>query len=272
MSLSLERRGSGDPIVLVHGIGSRWQVFGPVLDALAEGHEVIAIDLPGFGASSWPEGVAPGPQGYADWLAGWLAEQGIERPHVVGNSMGGAIALELGRRGVASAVTAFSPAGFWGTPGLRWAQGLITGMRGAARVAGPVLGRAAESRAGRVALLGAFFGQPGNVTPDAARADMAALAGAPAYVAARNDFSHYRLAATDDPGALPDIPVTIAWGTRDVLLTHRTQSARARAFMPFVRHIDLPGCGHVPFSDDPALCARIVLDDAARRRPGALSD
>ncbi|HWU23168.1 MAG TPA: alpha/beta hydrolase, partial [Nocardioides sp.] len=67
---------------------------------------------------------------------------------------------------------------------------------------------------------------------------------------------------TDDPGALPGIPVTIAWGTRDVVLLHRTQSARARAVLPFAQHVDLPHCGHLPFSDDPAACTRLVLSDA----------
>ncbi|GAB4010017.1 alpha/beta fold hydrolase [Nocardioides ultimimeridianus] len=265
MSISFARRGAGDPIVLVHGIGSRWQVFEPILDTLVEaGHEVIAVDLPGFGASSLPAGVAPGPRGYADWLAGWLPEQGIERPHLVGSSMGGGIGIELGRRGIASAVTAFSPAGFWREPGLRWVQGMITTMRAAARTAGPVMGRAADHRIGRDVLLGGFFGQPGKLDPDTARADMAALAGAPAYAAACRDFARYRLDPADDPGALRSIPVTIAWGTRDVVLLHRTQSARAREVLPFATHVDLPRCGHLPFSDDPAACARLVLADARR--------
>ena len=55
--------------------------------------------------------------------------------------------------------------------------------------------------------------------------------------------------------------MTIAWGTRDYLLPHRTQSARARQQLPFARHIDLQGLGHTPFSDDPELCARVILQD-----------
>jgi pimeloyl-ACP methyl ester carboxylesterase len=259
LSISFERRGAGDPIVLVHGIGSRWQVFEPILDALVgAGHEVLAVDLPGFGASGLPPGVAPGPRGYADWLAGWLPGQGVERPHVVGNSMGGAIALELGRRGLARAVTAFSPAGFWREPGLRWCQSMITTMRSAARVAGPVMGGAVDHRIGRQVLL---------IDPDVARANMAALADSPAYAAARHAFSGYRLAPGDDPGALPGIPATIAWGTRDVVLTYRTQRARAREVMPYVDHVDLPRCGHVPFNDDPIACSRVVLADASAATP-----
>lgn len=262
---SHDRRGSGDPLVLVHGIGSRWQCFEPVLDRLAEQHEVIAVDLPGFGAAPLVDGIEPGPRGYADWLAGWLADNGIERPHLVGSSMGGGVALELGRDGLASAVTAFSPVGFWQAPGLRWTQALLTGLRLAARTSGPALGRLVEHRAARAVLLSTMFGHPTKVPPDAARADLAGLAGATAFEAARHDFGRYRLSAADDPGALTDIPVTIAWGTRDVVLTHRTQSVRARAALPFARHVDLPGCGHLPFHDDPEACARLVIEDATKK-------
>ena len=260
---SAERRGSGDPIVLVHGIGSRWQCFDPILDRLAEAHEVIAPDLPGFGASPLAAGVEPGPRGYATWLAEWLADNGVDRPHLVGSSMGGGVALELGRRGAASSVTAFSPVGFWGTPGLCWTQGLVTGLRVAARTSAPVLGRLVDHRVGRAALLSSMFGHPTRVPPETARADLAGLAGAPAFAAARHDFANYVLGPDDDPGALVDIPVTIAWGTRDVVLIHRTQSARAREVLPFARHVDLPGSGHLPFNDDPAACASLVLEDAA---------
>lgn len=256
-----DRRGRGAPVVLVHGIGSRWQVFEPVLDLLADaGHETIALDLPGFGASPLLPGVEPGPRGYATWLAGWLAAEGIEQPHLVGNSMGGGIALELGRAGLAASVTAFSPIGFWGRPGARWAQGLVTTMRLAGRYARPVVDHAVENKAARGPLLAPFFGHPTRVDPDVARADVAALVAAPAFPAARASFGHYTLTRGDQPGGLADIPVTIAWGTRDVLLTHRTQSARARAALPGARHVDLPGCGHLPFADDPERCARVVLE------------
>ncbi|MCX6399986.1 MAG: alpha/beta hydrolase [Propionibacteriales bacterium] len=264
--ISHDRRGAGTPIVLVHGIGSRWQCFEPILDQLAEQHETIAVDLPGFGASPLVDGVRPGPRGYADWLAGWLADNDIDRPHLVGSSMGGGIGLELGRRGIASGVTAFSPVGFWGTPGLRWTQAMLTGIRSAAVVAEPVMGRMLGHRAGRGVLLGSLFGHPTQVSPDSARADVAALAAATAFPAARKDFGNYHLSVDDDPGSLPDIAVTVAWGTRDVVLIHRTQSARARAALPFARHLDLAGCGHLPFNDDPVTCARVVLADAATRK------
>ena len=108
-----------------------------------------------------------------------------------------------------------------------------------------------------------MFGHPTRVAGRCRPGDLAGLAGATGFAAARSDFGSYFLRAEDDPGSLVDIPVTIAWGTRDVVLTHRSQSARAREVLPFARHVDLPGCGHLPFNDDPAACARLVLEDAA---------
>ena len=111
MELVHDRRGSGEPLVLLHGIGSRWQVFAPVLDLLAAHHEVWAVDLPGFGAS------APAPRadiaGLTDAVEEWIGEQGLGRPHVAGNSTGGGIALELASRGVVASATGLAPIGFW---------------------------------------------------------------------------------------------------------------------------------------------------------------
>lgn len=258
---SYDRRGTGAPLVLVHGLGSRWQVFEPVLERLAEHREVISVDLPGFGESPSDPAVRPGPHGYAEWLAGFLQDLGVERPHVAGNSMGGGVALELGRSGVASRVTAFAPIGFWRRPGRLWTQGLLGGMRGFATSAPGLVARLNHSTPTRAATLAPFFGRPWKVSEQAARLSVAGLVGAEAFPDARASFSDYTWTEADDPGALTTIPVTVAWGTRDVTLVHRTQSRRARTLLPFARHVDLPGCGHLPFNDDPELCTRILLED-----------
>lgn len=267
MQISYARRGTGSPLVLVHGLGSRWQTFAPVIDSLAEHHAVTALDLPGFGETPALDTVQPGPSGYARWLSEWLTDNDIRNPHVVGSSMGGGVALELGRSGFASAVTAFSPVGFYNTTELRWVQGLLTGLRGAARAAEPTLGKLVDHKIGRAALLSTMFGHPTRVSPSAARLDLAGLAGATAFSAARDDFDNYVLGPNDDPGALPDIPVTIAWGTRDVVLPYRTQSVRAKRALPFARHVELTGCGHLPFNDEPDACSHIILDTT--KEPGA---
>ena len=61
-----------------------------------------------------------------------------------------------------------------------------------------------------------------------------------------------------------DVPVTVAWGTRDRLLLPR-QARRARRVMPRATHVWLQGCGHAPFADDPSQVAEVLLAGAAAR-------
>ncbi|WP_405753348.1 alpha/beta fold hydrolase [Streptomyces sp. NBC_00012] len=60
-------------------------------------------------------------------------------------------------------------------------------------------------------------------------------------------------------GPAPGLPVTVAWGSRDRILPRR-QGIRAKHTIPGARLVRLPGCGHVPMNDDPALVARVILD------------
>ena len=93
-------------VVLVHGLGSSWAAFEPILPLLTEHVRVLALDFPGFGARAPETGLAPGVAGYADWLERDLARRGVVAAHLVGSSMGGAVALELARRGIAASATA----------------------------------------------------------------------------------------------------------------------------------------------------------------------
>jgi pimeloyl-ACP methyl ester carboxylesterase len=112
--LNHHRGGLGEPLVLMHGIGSRWQVWSPVLETLERERDVIALDLPGFGASPMAPHEQPRSlETLTDSVVELLDELSLERPHVAGNSLGGWLALELAKRGRASSVTALSPAGFF---------------------------------------------------------------------------------------------------------------------------------------------------------------
>ncbi|GGM05976.1 alpha/beta fold hydrolase [Dactylosporangium sucinum] len=288
-------------LVLLHGIGSRRQLWRPVLPALEARFDVLAADLPGFGTApplgaapqpgaAPPHGAAsrpgaapplddaprpgaappfddapqpgtaqtlvdlPSPAGYLAALADWVEDLAGEPCHVAGSSMGGGVALELGRRGFARSVTAFSPIGFWGPLSRRWCQASVTAARVMARTLRPALPGLSATSAGRIALYGLFFGHPSRVDPAEGVADAAALAAAPGFAAARASFAHHRFA---DPGALPAIPVTIAWGTRDAILP-AYQSRRAQRLLPSARHVRLAGCGHLPFADAPERCADLI--------------
>ncbi|GHJ48015.1 hydrolase [Catellatospora sp. TT07R-123] len=255
--LSHHRGGSGELLVLVHGLGGTWRLWRPVLPALESRYEVLAVDLPGFGDSP----VAPRADvaAFADAVAALAG-----RPfHAVGSSLGGGVALELGRRGLARSVTAFAPIGFWGPLGRRWCQASVTAGRVAARGLGPSLPRLAATGLGRSVLFGLFYGRPGQVDPGEGLADARALAAAPGFAAARAAFAGHRFG---DPGALDRIPVTVAWGGRDLVLPVR-QARRAAAALPSARHVRLPGCGHLPFGDDPGTCARLIAETAIDSLP-----
>jgi pimeloyl-ACP methyl ester carboxylesterase len=103
-TLTQYRGGGGRPLVLLHGLGLSWRSWRPVLPALEARHDVTALDLPGFGASApLDRGVRPTPRALADAVAGELDRLGLDAPIVVGNSLGGWIALELARAGAPSA-------------------------------------------------------------------------------------------------------------------------------------------------------------------------
>src|ERR687889_114762 len=139
MDLVFDRRGSGEPLVLLHGTGRRWQAFAPVLDALAREFEVFALDMPGFGAS--PPAAPPivSIADLADRVQAWMAAQGIEGGHVAGNSTGGGVALELADRGVVASAVALAPIGFWSRRERIFCQVSLHNTRALSRVIRPIV-------------------------------------------------------------------------------------------------------------------------------------
>ena len=112
MTLNHVRRGSGRPLLLVHGLGAGWRSWSPIIDELAESREVIAVDLPGFGESPPLTGEVSIAT-LTDSVAEFIREQGLDGVSTVGQSMGGRMVLELARRGVGGDSVALDPGGFW---------------------------------------------------------------------------------------------------------------------------------------------------------------
>jgi pimeloyl-ACP methyl ester carboxylesterase len=254
-TLAFTRRGSGPPLVLLHGLGSRRQAWDPIVPTLAEHFDVVAIDLPGFGESEpLPAHVEPLPAALAAAVAGTLTELGVTTPHVVGNSLGGWVALELaGSRPVAS-LTLLSPAGLWreSTP-LYNRVSLRTTRWFAEHATGPLC-RLMRYRLARILVLGQTHGRPARLAPEYARAAVRAMGTSPGF--------HAVMKATEPrcyrSGPPIDAPVTVAFGSRDFLLLPR-QSRHLDELPPGTRLATLPGCGHVPMADDPGAVAAVIM-------------
>ena len=260
MGLAYERYGSGPPLVLLHGVGHRRQAWDAVLGRLTPHRAVVVVDLPGHGESP-PLTLAGRPvlDAMLAEVTRLLDELGLDRPHVAGNSLGGRLALEAGVRGRAATVTALSPAGFWRNRGeIAYDRAVFKIMEFAGARTQRFAPALVRSTAGRGILYGAIVSRPSRMTPQQALGDTTAFLAA-------TDALHVILAGmTNFTGAMPaGVPVMIAWGTRDRLL-FPGQAKVAKAHLPGVLLVPLPGCGHVPMTDDPPLVADVLLRGSGR--------
>ncbi len=94
LEIAYARAGDGPPLVLVHGAWSDARTWRHQLEGLSDAFTVIAWEAPGFGRSADPPDWFRMPD-YADCLAGFIAALGLDRPHVLGLSFGGALAIAL---------------------------------------------------------------------------------------------------------------------------------------------------------------------------------
>jgi pimeloyl-ACP methyl ester carboxylesterase len=251
-------------MVLVHPLGGQWRLWEPVLPALEERFDVIAVDLPGFGESPpLPAGREPTVPALAVALAEEMDRLGLERAHLVGNSIGGWVSIEVARLGRASTVTAIAPAGMATNSERRYEAVSLLISRVGARALAPAIGVLARSRMVR-RLSWQMFARPTQVSPEQLAEATRGYARSPAFPGARRWLNSH------GPERLDQIrcPVTIAWGTKDRLI-HPRQAQRWVDAIADARLVELPGLGHAPMSDDPDLVARTIIDSATPDRPGA---
>jgi len=263
MGLAFERVGSGPPLVLLHGIGHHRQAWNAVTGLLAPSRELILVDLPGHGESP-PLRLdgRPPVEALAAEVAAFLDTQGLDRPHVAGNSLGGVLALILAAHGRAASATGLSPAGFWRSGrDFRRAKAIFAVMQAASAGIHPVASGLTRSRAGRAFMYAAIVAKPSQLSPAQAGAD------ADAFRTARGTMKEILDVPASFTLDIPaGVPVTIAWGTHDRLLP-AGQADVARQRLPQARFVLLPGCGHVPMTDDPALVARVLLEGSTVPAP-----
>lgn len=253
-TLAYTRRGSGPPLVLIHALGSTRRSWDPVLDLLAARFDVIALDLPGFGASA-PLAGEPSPAALAAAVAEFLDRLGVQTPHVAGNSLGGWVALELAALRPVTSLTLFGPAGLWRDRPPLYNRVSLRATRWLAAHGTSLLSKLMRYRLARIVVLGQTHGRPARVPASYARMAVQAMALAPGFTAAMKatETRCYR------PSTPIAAPVTVAFGSRDLLLLP-WQSRHVDQLPPGTRVVTLRGCGHVPIADDPAAVAALVLE------------
>lgn len=258
-ALHVQRAGTGEPLVLLHGLGESSVGWRPVMDELSTQYEVIAIDLPGFGRSNaLPGGVLPTAVNLAKSVERTLDDLGIGEYHVAGYSLGARVAIQLADSGRVRSVIAIAPDGL-GTPTER-IQGYIAlaAGRAMAMALSPAAGMLSMTPAGRSVFFAGSRTLPWQLTQDDARQLLTDYAASPAYEAA-NWASMF-----DMPTHLHTItaPTLLLQGTADPLMPQ--QISRYLALIPGAQLTWLPGLNHVPISDDPKTVAYHMLTFLSR--------
>ncbi|QNK80409.1 alpha/beta fold hydrolase [Nakamurella sp. PAMC28650] len=257
MTLNHVRRGSGNPLLLVHGLGGGWRSWAPILDELAEHREVIAVDLPGFGETP-PLAGEVSIATLTDSVADFIAEQGLDGVSTVGQSMGGRIVLELARRGVGGDTVALDPGGFWSDRELLIFGATLRPSIALVRLLRRGLPMLLGSAIGRTVLLAQLSARPWALSLKTVLPDVRGLAESPATGAALDALTKGPK-QQGAPAGTPPGRVTIGWGRRDRVTVPR-QAARATALFPDAVLHWFDRCGHFPQWDAPHKAARLILD------------
>lgn len=262
-----DRPSEREPLVCIHGFSGSWRNWAHVLPVLETRFDTVAVRLRGHAeADPLPGGTAPTVDALADALEADLDRAGVGAAHLVGNSLGGWLALELAARGRARSVVALSPAGGWEPDGpatrrlrriMPPSHALSVRLR---RHAELVMGAAPVRRA--MLRLAMEHGERLGVSEGAAF--LRANADCTVYGPLLDDVTtrRYTLPALD-------VPVHIAWGARDRLLTRRGHSERFRTLVPNATFSELPGAGHIPMYDVPAAVIDTVLATTGAAQSGA---
>ena len=254
--INVVRDGQGPPLLLVHGLGGSWRSWSPIHAALASHREVVAIDLPGHGAS--PAEADSGTfVGLAASLERFILAEGMENVAAVGSSMGARLVLEMAKRGRVGAVVALDPGGFW----RGWERPFFGATIGASiklvRALSPALPAICRTAVGRTALLAQLSAKPWALTPDLVAGELKSFAATRTFDA----LVHYLATGPEQtgPAAPTSGPVTIGWGRKDRLCLPG-QAKRAMATFPGAAMHWFERSGHFPMWDQPEETVGLILD------------
>ncbi len=256
-----KRTGHGKPLMLIHGLGSSLRTWDTILDPLAAQREVVAIDLPGFGATP-PLSGKPTIAALTDAVVAFLGDHDLRGVDVVGSSMGGRIALELARRGEVGATVALDPGGFW-TPGeVRFFELSVGASIRLVRALAPAMPFLTGNAAGRTMLFAQFSARPWALPADATLNEMRDFASSPTIMQTLHELVHGPTQEGAPRGSTPG-PITIGWGRSD-RVTLPSQAQRAQERFPGARLHWFHRCGHFPHWDAPEVTSRLILDATAQ--------
>ena len=256
------RGGSGSPMVCLHGFMDTWRTWELVLPALERRHDVLALTLAGH-AGGPPFHAAAGTAGLIDAVELAMNEAGFQTAHVVGNSLGGYVALQLAARGRAKSVVALAPAGGW-VPGddfypdiARRQAEMHRGLRGAALDADALVSTAAGRRSATQVNTVSYEHIPEELLAHQIRGvaacDVPALTGC----ALREGY--------DLDAERVTCPVRIVWGMCDTLLPLPVSAVRYRRdWLPNADWVELDDVGHAPQLDVPLETAQLILEFTSR--------
>jgi pimeloyl-ACP methyl ester carboxylesterase len=270
LSIAYDRRGRGSPIVLLHNGGMSHAIWSEVAPRLALRHEVFALDLPGYGASSKP-GVGYTLERYTGMLASFVDALQLAPVTLAGNCMGSAIALAFAaaRPAAVHGLTLINPL----TYATFSAGGLgktLAFKRAAWRPMLGLLRRSSVPRVLRRRLVQMQFGSRGHAANLAARTELCACYDSPAQLRSLlgvfDDLDAYRALDELTPAGLP--PITVIWGLENRMLSPQAGRVLAERLGAH-RQEWLAGCGHLAMLEAPVRVAELIEDAAAESRRAA---
>lgn len=250
-----EITGNGEPLLLIHGMGSSHDAWKLITPELAKRFEVITLDLPGHGESKMPGGTRMDPHSLCELIMSQMAHWGYESFHAVGNSLGGWIALEMAscHPERIKTVTGLAPAGLWLVPEIeRKPFGALS--RYMAATTHPFAPLLLKYRWAKKIGFGMVSPQweslPLEICVDAAKAMGTSIGYFPAWDA--------MLGLRFDKDISSDIPITIVFGDTDNTLP--AQFLQERSLVPsHSRWVVLPESGHAPMWDRPSEVVAEIL-------------
>ena len=248
-------RGTGRPLLLIHGLGGSWRSWSTILNPLSAARKVIAVDLPGHGNTP-----AESDSGTFDGLVSsverYITDARLSGIDVVGSSMGARIVLELARRGFVGNVVALDPGGFW----RGWERNFFRTTIGFSgrllRAIRPSLPALSRNTAARTALLAQLSARPWALDAELIATELEGLSTTPTFDALVHNLAT-GLEQTG-PAAAGTGRITIGWGRQDRLCLPR-QAARARAAFPSAKLHWFEGSGHFPMWDQPEETVAVIL-------------